>query len=808
MSQDRMTPDRTPPTMQLPGRRYVSRRDFLKGSGLLVVGFSLAGCVPGNQGAQAQASTPGSATPAPTPAAPPQAVATEVAEQAPVPTAPAQASGASANQAEGAARASADQIDAWLAVSPDNQVTIYSGRVELGTGVQTALAQIAADELDVPLDHITMVMGDTQRTPDEGYTAGSKTIQVGGVAVRQAAAQARLMLVNLASQRFGVPVEQLTTADGMVSQSGSTGRQVSYGDLIGNQQFSQTVDKDVRTKSPDQYRIVGQSIPRFDLPGKLTGRASYVQDLQVPGMVHGRVVRPAGVGARLQSVDETSVQAVPGLIKVVRNGNFLGVVAEQEWQAIQAAQQLKVQWQTQESLPDYANLYNTVRASTTQDKTLLNDGNVDQVLNSNGGQVLQATYQTPYQSHGSIGPSCAVADVQSDRATIWSSTQGVYPLRGAVAQLVGLAPETVRVVHVEGSGCYGHNGFDDAAGDAALLSQAVGRPVRLQWMRQDEQAWDPKGPAMVMDVRGAVDANGAVAAWDYAVWTPTHSTRPGGMAANLLPGQLIEHAPPPADNANVGGDRNAKTNYTFTNNRVVVHWLKDSPLRPSALRSLGGGPNTFANESFMDELAYAAEQDPVQFRLRHLSDPRAQAVVQKAAEAAGWQTRPSPDPGQASAATATATGRGIAFSRYENNEAYTAVVAEVQVDRASGQVRVQRMVVAQDAGLIINPDGITNQLEGNLIQATSRALKEQVTFDRTHVTSVDWASYPILTFPEVPQVDVVLVNQPDQPSYGAGEPSTLPVAPAIANAIFDATGARVRTVPFTPDRVKLGLGTA
>jgi nicotinate dehydrogenase subunit B len=327
--------------------------------------------------------------------------------------------------------------------------------------------------------------------------------------------------------------------------------------------------------------------------------------------------------------------------------------------------------------------------------------------------------------------------------------------------------------------------------------------VRVQWMRQDEHGWEPKGPAMLMEVRGALDDQGNVAAWDYGVWTPTHSTRPGGMAANLLAGTLVDPPPPAADNANIGGDRNSKTNYTFANNRVTAHWLI-SPLRPSALRSLGGGPNTFANESFMDELAAAAGADPVAFRMRHLSDDRARAVIQAAADKSGWQARPSPDSSQPSAGTAS--GRGVAFSRYENTEAYTAVVAEVDVDRTSGQVRLQRLVVAQDAGLIINPDGITNQLEGNMLQAASRALKEEVTFDRTHVTSLDWATYPILTFPEIPQVDVVLINHPDQPAYGAGEPSTLPVAPAIANAIFDATGGRVRTVPFTPARLKAALG--
>lgn len=393
--------------------------------------------------------------------------------------------------------------------------------------------------------------------------------------------------------------------------------------------------------------------------------------------------------------------------------------------------------------------------------------------------------------------------MRPDKAIIWSSTQGVYPLRGALAQLLGTPADAVQVVHMEGSGCYGHNGFDDAAADAALLSKAVGKPVRVQWMRQDEHAWEPKGPAMMMDVRGGLDAQGNVIAWDYGAWTPTHSTRPGGMAGNLLAGQLMAPPAPAAKNGTTGGDRNAPTNYTFKNNRVVTHWLADSPLRPSALRSLGGVANTFANESFMDELAAAAGSDPVQFRLRHLNDARAAAVVQKVADLAGWQARPSPGPD--ASGSGAANGRGISFIRYENNLAYCAAVAAVTVDRNSGQVQVTRVSVAHDCGLIINPDGLKNQIEGNVIQATSRALKEQVTFDQSRVTSIDWRSYPILTFPEVPTVDIALINQPHEPALGVGEISSLPIAAAIANAIFDATGRRLRTIPFTPANVKTAL---
>ena len=771
-----------------PSRR-LSRRAFLQATSGLVVGFSLAGC--------AQNPTPQSqvqASSSPSAKAPATAVAREVAEQQPSPS-PA-ASPPAANAAEGAGRSAANQVDSWLAIDQSGQVTIFSGRVELGTGVRTALAQIAADELYVPFARVTMVQGDTARTPDEGYTAGSKTIQVGGVAVRKAAAEARTALLQLAGDRLKAGPGDLVIKDGVISVRNDPSKSVGYGDLVGGRKINRTVSNDTKTKSPSEYTIVGQSVPRLDLPGKLTGAPSYVQDVRLPGMLHGRVVRPAGVGATVNSVDESSVANMPGLLKVVRIGNFVGVVAQREEQAIQAARQLKVDWNVPASLPQQAQLFDWMRQQRTEDRALTSNGNVEDALR--GATELRATYSQPYQMHGSIGPSCAVADVQGDRYTVYSSTQGVYPLRGALAQLLGVAPQNVHVIHVEGSGCYGHNGFDDAAGDAVLLARAVGKPVRVQWMRQDEHGWEPKGPAMLIDLRGAVDGQGKVLAWDYHVWTPTHTTRPGGMAANLLPGQLVEPAPPPARNGYVGGDRNARTNYSFANQHVTAHWLPNSPLRPSALRSLGAMANAFANESFMDELAYAAGVDPVEFRLRHLADPRAQAVVRAAADKSGWSPHTAP--------AKSGTGRGVAYSQYENNEAYVATVAEVSVDPNDGRVRVNRVVTAHDCGLIINPDGLTNQIEGNVIQATSRALLEQVTFDQSRVTSLDWHSYPILRFPDIPTVEVVLINHPDQPAFGAGEPSTLTVAPVIANAIYDATGARVRDIPLTAERVKAVLG--
>jgi nicotinate dehydrogenase subunit B len=748
--------------------RQFSRRAFLGGSGALIVGFSLMG------------------------------TAATVFAQADAPTQPNDTPQGPERVAGGTANSPIDpkQVDSWLSIGQDNTVTIFSGRVELGTGTRTALAQIAADELYVPFESITMVQGDTARAPDEGYTAGSKTIQVGGVNVRNAAATAREALLDMAANRLGAARESLSIQNATISANGDSTQQVAYGDLIGGNVFKLSVAQNPVLKDPSLYTVVGQSIPRLDLPNKMYGQPSYVQDLRLPGMLHGRSIHPSSIGATIADVDESSVSNIEDLVKVVRNGNYLGVVASSEWGAIQAARNLKVDWNTADNLPDQSQLASWIRQQPTTDKQPVNNGDVDAAL-SRASNVLTATYSHPYQNHASIGPSCAVADVSNGQATIYSSTQGVYPLRGAIAELLGMSPESVHVVHMEGAGCYGHNGFDDAAGEAALLSQAVGRPVRMQWMRADEHVWEPHGPAMLVDIRGAVDGQGKVSGWDYQVWTPTHSTRPGGHAANLLPGMLVTPPPPDADNGFGGGDRNAPTNYTFANNRVSVHWLSNSPIRVSALRSLGAMANTFANESFMDELANAAGIDPVQFRLNHLDDPRATAVVQAAADKIGWQPH--------TGSRGSGRGLGIAYARYENTETYVATAADVSV-ASSGRITLNRIVVAHDSGLIINPDGLKNQIEGNVIQSASRAILEQVNFDSSRITSVDWRTYPILRFQDIPQIDVVLINHPDQPAWGSGEISTLTTAPAIANAIFDATGQRMRSVPLNPGQAARGGG--
>jgi nicotinate dehydrogenase subunit B len=690
-------------------------------------------------------------------------------------------------------------LDDWLEINSDGTVTAFSGKVELGTGVRTALAQIVAEELDVSIERVKMVMGDTQRTPDEGYTAGSMTINSSGTALRNAGSQARRILFELAARRLASNLDQLNVQDGVISVIQDPQRKVSYAELMGGKAFNIEVAENIPVKDSQTYKVVGTSTPREDIPRKVAGQSAFIQDFRVPGMLHARLVRPPSVGAELVSLDDSSLAGLPGVVKVVQRNNFIGVVTEREEQAILAAQTLKVEWRERPTLPPMQELYTTLRSRRTEDNLLIDQGDFDAAWKIASRQ-LQATYYQPYHAHASIGPSCAVADVKGDQIIVWASTPGPYPLSGTLAKLLDVPPEKVHLIHVEGAGSYGQNGSDDAAADAVILSQAVGRPVRLQWSRQDEFVWEPKAPAMVMEVRGGLDLQGNVVAWDYQVWSPSHVAR-AHSPEQLVAGQLLSGQPSTQFGFSFGAERNAPTNYSFTNQRVTVHYIADSPLRASSFRSLGGAENTFANESFMDELAADAGMDAVEFRLRYLPDERAREVIKSAASKAGWEARPSPQ----GKSNRLAEGRGIAFAWYENDQAIVASVAHVQVDTFSGNVRVKRIVVAHDCGLIINPDGLRNQIEGNTIQSLSRALKEEVLFDEWRIKSVDWESYPILTFSEVPEVEIFLINRPKQPALGAGEPSTTTTAAAVANAIFDATGARLRQIPFTPERVKAAL---
>ena len=690
------------------------------------------------------------------------------------------------------------RLDSWLRINADGTATVFTGKVELGQGILTALHQIAAEELDLPLDRITVISGDTGRTPNEGQTAGSQSVENSGTALRMAGAEARAILLELAAKRLGVAADMLSIADGTISTT--DGRKVGYGELAAEVDLKREATAKATPKPASAHRIVGKSVPRTDIPAKVTGGAAYVQDLRLPGMVHGRVVRPPTYTATLESVDEVAAKAVPGVIAVVRDGSFLGVVAEREEQAIKAraALQKAAKWKAGAELPDPARIYDHIKSLPAKDQVI----GEKQAPVPAGARTLEALYTKPYLAHAAIGPSAAVAELKDGKLTVWTHTQGVFPLRGELVKALKMQPADVRCIHVEGSGCYGHNGADDVALDAGLLARAVpGRPVRLQWMRDDEFAWEPFGAAMVMRAKAALH-EGRVVDWDYELWSNTHSTRPASTtgtnvlaAWHLGEAQRMGPVTTPGQPAG-GGDRNAIPLYDFPNQRVMHHFVQDMPLRVSALRTLGAYANVFALESFLDELAAAAGADPVAFRLAHMKDPRARAVIEAVAKKAGWKEGEKGD---------GTRGRGIGFAKYKNLSCYVAVVAEVEVDRAIGVVRVPRAYAAIDAGLVINPDGLINQIEGGIVQSASWTLKEQVRFDKAGVTSRDWASYPIMTMLEVPKVEVELINRPNERALGAGEGSQGPAVAAIANAFAHATGKRVRDLPMNPERVKATL---
>jgi CO/xanthine dehydrogenase Mo-binding subunit len=727
------------------GVRSMSRRGFIARSGALVVSFSLLPRLAG-----AQAKLPGSLNHEP-------------------------------------------MLDAWIRIGADGRITVFTGKAELGQGIKTALIQVAAEELVVEPSLIELVTADTARTPDEQYTAGSQSMQESGTAILHAAAQTRALLAELAAKRLGIPVERLTIRDGTVNG-------ISYGDLVAGQALHVRAQGQSPLRDPMMRTVMGKPLARVDIPAKLTGQVAYVQDLRLPGMVHARVLRPPSYGARLRALDAAPASGMPGVLKVVRDGSFVALAAEREFQAVAAVRALAngAQWDEQTKLPDSKEIYALLPTLPSQNTVIQENGK-----GATGAGVIEAEYRRPYQMHGSIGPSCAVALYRDEALTLWTHSQGVYPLRGAIAEMTGMPRERIRCIHMEGAGCYGHNGADDAAADAALVARALpGRPVRVQWMREDEHGWEPYGPAMLSKARGRVSADGKVENFQYEVWSNTHSTRPGPAGYLAAAWQLEKPFSPPPPRAIPqpagGGDRNAIPLYKFADSRVVHHFIPPMPLRVSALRGLGAYMNIFSIESFMDELAAAAHADPVEFRLRHLEDPRAQAVVRMAAERFGWSAWKKQQPGR---------GRGFGFARYKNLAAYTAIACEVEVDRDSGRVRIGRVVAANDSGDIVNPDGIVNQIEGGIVQSTSWTLHEAVGFDRTRITSRDWGGYPILRFPDLPQsVEVHLINRPGQPFLGTGEAAQGPTAAALANALADATGTRLRELPFTAARVRQVLG--
>jgi len=691
------------------------------------------------------------------------------------------------------------KLEGWIRLEPDETVTVFTGKAELGQGILTALAQIAAEELDVEFDKIRMVSADTSRGPDEQYTFGSQSVEQGGSAIGAASAQARGILLAAAARRFGARPEDLQIKLGIIAAP--DGKRATFWEVA-------SADPDLlrgditaaAPKKPSEYSIVGKSINRIDLPGKLIGAPSYVQDMRLPGMVFARVVRPPRYGAKLISLDEAAVRALPGVIAVVRDGNFLAVAAKREEQAISARNALAsaAHWSDDAvSLPDITNLRGELQKLRAETIVVGTSGQPEPVP----GRVkrVSAEYARSYLSHASIGPSCAVAWLKDDRMTVWSHTQGAFPLRGDLAKVLGMPNAQVDVIHMPGAGCYGHNGADDVALDAALVARAVaGAPVKLQWMRDDEFAWAPFGPGMAMRVEAELASDGKIVDWSYDVWSNSHAMRPGQaggvnlLAAWDLSTPFVKSPPPHIPQPFGDGDRNAVPSYELPRKEIRNHLLLDAPVRNGSFRTLGAHGNIFAIESFMDELADVAGIDPLSFRLAHLRDPRARVVLQAAADKAGWTPGKKGD---------GRNGRGLAYCRYKSIGMYAAVVVDVEVDRETGVIKVPRVVMAADIGLVVNPDGAKNQLEGGIVQAVSLTLKEQVAFDRREITSRDWSGYPILAFPEVPSVEVILMDRSD-PSLGAGEGSLPPTSAALANAFAHATGRRLRELPMTPERVK------
>ena len=705
----------------------------------------------------------------------------------------------------GARPVDAGEVDGLLAIHADGSVTLFTSKVDVGTGIRIAFAQMAAEELGVSPARVTVVEGDTATCPDQGGTGGSTGLIRGGTEIRAAAATARRALLQMGATQLNRPVADLTIADGQV-QPRNGGAGVAIGSLIGDRLFSLKVDRNAPLTPPSQHAAIGKPLLRPDVPAKCTGRHVYVQDFTLPGMLHGRIVRPPSMGATLVSVDETSLRGIPD-VRVVRVENFLAVVAKDEWAAVRAATALKATWRERASLPGHEGLDRFSRSAPLErDQEILNRGNAADV-SRRAARTMTATYFWPFQSHASLGPSCAVGDVRADgSATVWTASQGVHGLRGNLSKVFGIPQDKLRVIFLDGSGSYGTNGTDHVAADALLLSKTVGQPVRVQWMRHDEHGWDPKGPQQLLDVRAALDTDGRIVAWETEMWVP--NAAPGARALLSADAAGLEQEHGTGSGAIT---QNGEPPYAVDNVRVVAHLIKDTPLQLSNLRAPGKIANVFAVEGFTDEIAAAQGVDAVEFRLKRLSDPRAIDAITRTASAFKWDTRPSPNPrAKQGPSTSLGTsnvlvGRGIAYMRYKQMENYVAMAMEVAVNPATGHIQVRRVTCAHDCGMVVNPDGLRNQVEGCIVQTLSRALHEEVQFDRSRVTSVDWTTYPILRFPEAPAVDVILIDRPNEPLVGAGEAATAPVAAALANAVFDATGVRLRTVPFTPARVKAAL---
>ena len=685
------------------------------------------------------------------------------------------------------------RLSSWIRFNDDRTVTIYSGKVELGQGIGTALAQIAADELDVPLERLRMVSGDTLEAPDELWTSASISIEVGGSSIRLVCAEVRALFLVAASGRLEAATTDLVVNEGTIEVAG-TGRRTSYWDLAPFVDLDRSIRGTAQLKKPSTYRYVGRSVPRRDLAAKLSG-AGFVHDLERPGMLHGRVLRPPAYSARLLSIDRDRVAAASGVRSVFVDGSFVGVCAEREEQALKALEIARdcARWTESADLPEHADVRALLAGLPGESTTI----SLKTAPPATRAARLKATYTKPYIAHGSIGPACAVAELRNGRLTVWSHSQGVYPLRDQLAKVMDMAQSAVTVIHRDGAGCYGHNGADDVALDAALLARAAGRPVKVVWTRDDELAWSPFGPAMAVELSAAIDSDGRISDWRHEAFSTTHLTRPGwGQGVSLLAARHLERpfpqpsaTDPPLEPWGGGGDRNAIPLYEFGSQEVIYHFKKAAPLRTSALRSLGAYANVFAIESFIDELAALRGLDPVALRIAHLEDERARAVIEAVARLAGWAPAVPADEGR---------GQGIGFARYKNKGSYCAIVVEIEVREA---IRVERVFAAVDAGLVVNPDGVRNQIEGGIVQSISWTLKERVVWDRHRVLSRSWKTYPILRFDEAPRIEVELIERREEPSLGVGECAAGPTAAAIANALCRAMGVRVRDLPLTAERI-------
>jgi nicotinate dehydrogenase subunit B len=690
-------------------------------------------------------------------------------------------------------------LDAWLRVDGDGHVTVFTGKAELGQGIRTALIQVAAEELDVSPYGVELITPDTWRTPDEGLTVGSHSMQESGTAIRNAAANVRMLLTRAAVNAWTVADDKITTTgDGHLRSQ--DGRIISYGALARSLSLHVRAVADAPLRDPSQFRTLGTAMPRIDIPAKLTGGAAYVQDRRPAAMLHARVVRGPSDGTCLQSLDIAAVKARAGIVAVIQNGTFTAVVAEQEWTAIVAMRDLENGpfIRTAPSLPT-GDMVATLKSMRAEDIVVLDTGG----LVSAAVHTVHARYTRPWLSHGSIGPSCAVALFDAGVMTVWTHSQGTFQVARFVAELLHLPPTKVHAIHSESAGCYGQNGADDAAADAAFIAKALpGRPIRLQWMREQEFGWEPLGPGMVTELEASVDADHHIVSWRHDIWSNRHNDRPttaGGLWVGReiqppFPVQRGKPIPMPEGDA----DRNSIPLYTLPNVHVVFHYLPDMPLRVSSLRSLGAHLNVFSIESMFDELAKVGGVDPLAFRLAHMQDPRATAVIQAAADRFGWPKRPHGDGRR---------GCGMGFARYKNEGAYCAVVMEIEVERDTGHIGVRRVVAAVDTGLAVNPDGVRNQIEGAIIQALSWTCCEAVTFDATRRTVVDWSSYPILRFSDTPEsIEVQIIDRPDMPFLGTAEAAQGPAAAAVGNAFAHATGIRLRDMPFSPERVRAAIG--